>query len=290
MLTVAVLAAAPAAPASELIDRNATNVRLEVSAGGQALLSYRARGKQRHVLVWGATNAVHPAAGRRQVEFRLDYSGGWGTFRRNVWKSLKNVCRPYSGPALHWLVAACTAPDGSHWAVQSWQRALPNYGLSPGPSQAVWELRLSHWTGPLAELTIHLDWAYARFDHLFGTFSYRGKPVYGFRSKPSGEPLDRFGRNIYLDTFDSRYGAGWRRENSFLTHRGTGVFCYGFFGHGSRPPGKGTRYRATVIGPGVTPDVYWESPALGPYDRAHDLAMQELQRELYGPDARCKPV
>jgi hypothetical protein len=172
VLTVAVLAAAPAAPASELIDRNATNVRLDVGANGQALLSYRARRKQRHVLVWGAANAVHPAAGRRQVEFRLDYSGGWGASRRNVWKTLKNVCRPYSGPALEWLVAACTARDGSHWAVQSWQRALPNYGLDPGPSQAVWELRLSHWTGPLAELTIHLDWAYARFDHLFGTFSY----------------------------------------------------------------------------------------------------------------------
>jgi hypothetical protein len=52
-------------------------------------------------------------------------------------------------------------------------------------------------------------------------------------------------------------------------HRGTGVFCYGFFGHGSRPPGKGTRYRATVIGPGVTPDVYWESPARSARTTAH---------------------
>jgi hypothetical protein len=27
------------------------------------------------------------------------------------------------------------------------------------------------------------------------------------------------------------YGRGWRRENSFVTTKGTGVFCYGFYRH-----------------------------------------------------------
>src|SRR5438128_1018959 len=83
--------------------------------------------------------------GRAQFAFRLDYSGGWGTFRRDYWRTFRNVCRPYTGPPLAWFVAACTAPDGSYWALQSWQRMLPDYGLAPAPAQAVWELRLSHW-------------------------------------------------------------------------------------------------------------------------------------------------
>ena len=258
LILLAVLAAAlvPApASASELIDRNASAVTLKVARNGQALLSYKARGKRWNVLAWGAVNALPPTASRRQVKFRLDYSGGWGTYKRNVWKTLRNACRPYDGPALQWLVAACKAPDGSYWAVQSWQRMLPNYGLPARGASAVWELRLSHWRGELPQLTVHLNWAYRRYHHVFGSFTYLGKPVHGFKSTSAGVPLDTFGRNLYLDTFNSAYGKGWRRENSFLTHRGSGKFCYGFYRHGGRPVGAGQRYRATIIGPGVTPGV-----------------------------------
>ncbi|HEY8237329.1 MAG TPA: hypothetical protein VIF85_11865, partial [Gaiellaceae bacterium] len=58
---------------------------------------------------------------------------------------------------------------------------------------------------------------------------YQGKPVYGFHTTGLGSPLDGYGRLIYVDTFDSRYGSGWHRENSFVTHRPKGIFCYGFF-------------------------------------------------------------
>ena len=116
---------------------------------------------------------------------------------------------------------------------------LPNYGGDPNAQQASWELRLSHWTGELPVLTIDTDWAWHQWDHLYGTFTYAGQPVYGFKSTPGGNPLDTFGRNIYVDTFDSAYGDGWKRENSFLAHSGTGVFCYSFNPHGSHPTGKG---------------------------------------------------
>jgi hypothetical protein len=96
--------------------------------------------------------------------------------------------------------------------------------------------------------------------------------VFGFRTTSRGVPLDSFGRNRYLDTFDSAYGQGWKRENSFLMQTGTGAFCYGFFPHGSRPVGQGERYRATIIGPGVTPDIFWEGAAPGAYNRAADSA------------------
>jgi hypothetical protein len=276
-----------AASASELIDRNATGVKLEVNAKGQAMLTYRARGRLWHVLAWDAVNAQPPSTTRRQTEFKLDYAGGWGTYRKKLWVGFQNVCRPYTGPQLQWLVTACTAPDGSHWAIQSWQRMLPNYGLAPNAKQAVWELRLSHWNTELPQLDVKLNWAYRRYDHMFGRFTYLGSPVFGFRATPTGNPLDTYGRNLYVDTLNSAYGAGWKRENSFLMHTGSGAFCYGFYSHGARPVGKGERYRATIIGPGVTPDVYWESVAPGAYDRNVDVGFNDLIRTL--GSGQCKP-
>jgi hypothetical protein len=286
---VAAAVGAPAAFASELIARNATGVRLQVDTQGRALLSYRTGGRQRHVLAWGAVDAIDPTEDRPQLQFRLDYSGGWGTSRRPVWNTFRNACRPYDGPALAWVLTACTAPDGSYWAVQQWQRMLPNYGLRPNREQAAWELRLSHWTGEPAQIDIELDWAYRRFHHLWGRFTYRGNPVHGFRATSRGNPLDTFGRNVYVDTFDSAYGRGWRRENSFLTHVGSGAFCYGFYRHGKRPAGYGRRYRATVIGPGVTPDVRWEADSPGQYDRALDVVANERQRAAFTGSALCRP-
>jgi hypothetical protein len=291
ILAVLAAAALPAtASASEIIDRNASNVRLKVASNGQALVSYKARGKQWNVLVWGAVNAIHATPTRAQVKFKLDYSGGYGTYKRDVWKTLKSACRPYDGPELQWFVAGCKASDGSYWALQSWQRMLPNYGLAASAKASVWELRLSHWSGPLPELTVHLNWAYRKFHHIFGSFTYLGRPVHGFKSTPAGVPLDTFGRNLYLDTFNSAYGKGWKRENSFLMHRNTGKFCYGFYTHGTRPVGAGTRYRATIIGPGVTPDIYWETDALTAYDKEFDLQQHAMQKEFLADDSLCKAV
>ena len=262
---------AAGANASQLIDRNAHDVRLAVDTKGEALITYTAGGKLKHVLAWNAINAIAPTHSRAQVEFRLDYAGGWGKTHTDAWKTFGARCGPYDGPPLAWKVAACKAPDGSYWALQSWQRMLPNYGGVPNAQQATWELRLSHWTGDLPVLTIGTDWAWHQWDHLYGTYTYAGQPVFGFKSTSAGNPLDSFGRNIYVDTLDSAYGAGWKRENSFLAHSGTGVFCYSFNPHGSHPAGKGVKYRATVEGPGVTPDVMWQGDAPGAYDKELDL-------------------
>jgi hypothetical protein len=284
----AVACSASPAWGSELVARNATDVRLEVNRAGQALLAYRARGKQHHVLAWGATNAAPAESGQRQVTFRLDYSGGWGAFRRPVWKTFANACTPVR-PDLHWLVAACRAPDGSYWAVQSWQRTLPVYGMPAAPGRDAWELRLSHWTGSLPRLEVQFGWTYRRFHQIFGRLTYRGLGVYGFDHTLRGVPLDDYGRNIYVDTLDSAYGSGWRRENGFLTHPPTGGFCYGFYPHGDRPSGRGVRYRATVMGPGVTPDAYWEGTPPREYDRSFDLRADSYLLALLGRDRRCEP-
>ena len=299
-LLVVLAIPAPAA-ASQLIARDARDVTLRVNAQGQALLGYTARGKRWNVLAWGAINAVHPSSSGRQVAFRLDYSGGWRTYKRTLARGFRNACGRYAGPPLAWFVGGCTMPDGSHWAVQAWQRGLPNLGLDPWqPLQGSTELRLSRWSTDLPTLELWTNWAYSkRFHHVFGRFSYLGQPVYGFRASAKGAPTDSFGRNIYLDTLNSAYGPGWRRENAFLAHRGTGVFCYGFYSHdpypgypatGRRPEGKGERYRATAIGPGVTPDVMWEGVAPAAYDEATDRQLHDAQRALYGSDQLCKPV
>jgi hypothetical protein len=274
---------APAATASELLGRNESGVKLAVSNDGKALITFGSQGKLNRILAWGAMNAIGPTRSRAQVKFKLDYSGGYGTFRRPIWKTFGNACRGYDGPKLQWLVSACRAADGSYWALQSWQRMLPNYGLNPSPKQAVWELRLSHWKGPLPVLEVNSNWTYGRFDQIFGRFTYLGKPVYGFRATSVGVPLDAFGRNLYLDTFNSAYGTGWKRENSFLMQKPTGAFCYGFFPHGSRPIGRGERYRAMIIGPGVTPDIFWEAAAPGEYNPALDSVANAAIRKI-GPN------
>ena len=123
--TLAVVAwcAAPAA-ASHLITRDATDVRLQVSRDGKALVSYRARGVARHVLASGAINA-RPSELRQppgRVPGRL-----LGRLRHSRTPAVP------ARPPLAWLVTACRAPDGSYWAVQSWPRTLPNYGALRPP-------------------------------------------------------------------------------------------------------------------------------------------------------------
>jgi len=286
-LVLAAATLASTASASQLIIRNASAISLSVNAKGEAMVTYRAAGKVQHVLAWGAVNAIAPTRARAQVKFNLDYSGGYGKYKKlNFWNSFGGSCKPYTGPTLAWKVTACTAPDGSFWALQKWQRMLGNYGIASTPAQSVWELRLSHWTGDLPVLTIATDWAWHQWDHLYGTYTYNGSPVFGYKATPAGLPLDTFGRNIYVDTFDSKYGMGWKRENSFLTHTNTGVFCYSFNPHGSHPAGNGTQYRATVEGPGVAPDVMWQGASPGPYDKAADATANEAITAL--GDKQCR--
>lgn len=304
------LAFTGSAAASQLIDRNATGVRLSVNAKGEALLTYRARGSVQHVLVWGAVDARQPTSGKPQVRFQKDYSGGYGKYRSSYWQSFKGGCRRYDGPALVYLVTACAAADGSYWAVQAWQTPLPDLGMTPWlPVQRAVELHLSHWRGPVANLEVWTDWVYGvRFHQLFGRLTYDGQPVHGFTATRMGAPTDTYGRLIYLDTFNSRYGKGWKRENSFLAHNPTGLFCYGFFqfnptkgyphpaGYPStlRGPGNGEKYRLSVNGPGVTPDVSVVVPGLHDYDPNNpaDVAYERQQNALLdsilGVDKQCK--
>jgi hypothetical protein len=285
---VALLVAGPAS-ASDRLAFDVTNPRLAVSKDGKtALVTYAGGGAVKHVLVWGAVNALPPSQGVPQVRFKLDYSGGWGSRRKLVWKTFGNACKPYDGVPLEQLVAACKAPDGSYWALQQWQPGLPHRGFPPWKAdQTAWELDVSHWTGRPAELEVHADWAFGTAHDLFGRLMYAGQPVHGFSTTKGGAPGDRYGRSLFIDTLDSAYGPGWKRETSIVFRNPTGAFCYSFWptndvalpGRPARPAGNGRAYRIEVVGPGVTPNLVAELQDPGEYDPS-DSKKVAYEREM----------
>lgn len=286
-------AAAPRAHASYIVARDAKKPVLTVNSAGRAVVSFSDRAGQHRVLVYDAVNALPPTSGKPQVAFKVRYSGAR--------TPLKSACSEAKFKAanlrLPWLVAGCRMPDGSFWALQTFARLLPDFGFAPWlPIQRQVELHISHWTGALPKLKVVQDWAYGgRFQHFFGRLTYLGKPVYGLSATAAGSPLDPYDRSFVLDTLDSAYGPGWRRDNSFLAHRPTGAFCYVLGPHNPpkgfpqqpRPSGAGKAYRITVEGPGVTPIIQWQGTALGAYDR--DLDKKQHAAEAALGDPNCKP-
>ncbi|HZQ82212.1 MAG TPA: hypothetical protein VFB25_09580 [Gaiellaceae bacterium] len=286
---MAAMLVAPAGQASDLIGENAVQISLEVH-GGQALVQFKEDGVQKHVLVWGAINARTPDSGLPQVRFNHNY-------RYLHSRKFVDQCEPYDGPALAYLITACKAPDGSYWALQSWQRNLPHRGYPPWTAaQKDWDLRISHWTGPLADVQLYTDWAFKGQAHdIFGRMDYDGKPVYGMHTTSNGAPTDSYGRSLYIDTFDSAYGKGWKRETSIVFRKPSGAFCYSFWpthdvslpGHPYRPAGNGTKYRISVVGPGVTPDVAVEAADQGAYNPSVEAKQDVLFDQVIAGDKFC---
>lgn len=303
----ACLVAPGAANASEKITENAAKLELRVDGKGRAVVSWTKGGVRRHAAVWGAINARHPDPNRPQVKFKIDYSGGYRKLGFPLHKTIKNRCGRYDGPWIPWLVKACKAPDGSYWALQSFKRLLPNLGISPWlPYQRNREVHLSHWKGPIAKLDVYANWVQSyRWHELFGRLTYKGHGVYGFKGAGNGKPGDSYGRLIYLDTYNSALGRGWKRENSFVARRkGTpGHFCYHFVPRDRyswypagprRPAAHGEKYRLTGGGPGVTPFVMTRVKGLDDFDPNNpvhqqiEAEMNPLKRIVVGDDPGCQ--
>jgi hypothetical protein len=184
--------------------------------------------------------------------------------------------------------------------LQSWRRLAPMRGVASfRPEQDAYELHVSHWSGPLPELEVSPNWTYGgTLQGLFGRLTYRGEPVYGFQT-PSPTKSDSYARFVYIDTFNSVYGPGWKRDTGIVTHPANGAFCYSFVaqvpppGYPSREPrgpGNGERHRVTVMGPGVTPVVRWEGEGLRRYSAAADRQFNSIFDRLVGPgDKLCMP-
>ena len=262
---------------------------LKVNKHGVAVVSWTtSSGARKHTLAWGAINARQPSKSVPQVRFRLDYSGGWGSFGGGYWRRVRNACTRYTGPRLADLVYACDAPDGSYWALQAWRRRLSDGGWVGTRKQESKELHLSHWRGGLPGLHIHMDWAYRKYYRLFGYLGYDGMRVYGLSATGRGNPLDGYGRNVYVDVHNPPWGRGWYRFNSGLTHNPDGNFCIGMYALYRRPPAMGDAYRATVMGPGVTPIVTWSGAAPGRFNPLVEAADGQIERAfISNPSDTC---
>ena len=115
------------ATASDLIDLNATNVTLAVN-GTTALVTYQARGKARHVLAWGAVNALTPrpehlaGAVPARLQRRAEHAGSCnvGALRPPL-RSVRRSAARISGRRLQggrWLVlgrAALATQSAASW-------------------------------------------------------------------------------------------------------------------------------------------------------------------------------
>ena len=241
------LVAAGSAAPSQLLVRNAANVRLTVSARGVATLSYTTRGVRRHAIAWGARDALAPRQTRPQVRFRVDYTGGWGAFGRPGLAGTRRVPSvPRAGASVargrvhgaRRIVLGGTAMAAAHFDEgQRGNVRAPPVALDRKTRRRSRSASIRAPTGTSSSA---------------GTAS-AACPSTAFGRTRRGEPLDPYGRNIYVDTYDSVYGSGWHRENGFLARRPAGLFCYVL----DQVEGKGTKYRATALGPGVTPIVEW---------------------------------
>src|SRR5258708_6622273 len=92
LVALVALVAVPVGSSSQLLDDNATGVKLAVNGKGEALVTYTDAGKLKHILAWNAINANPPVRGGKQVEFKLDYSGGYGKYRTVYWKTFGSTC------------------------------------------------------------------------------------------------------------------------------------------------------------------------------------------------------
>ena len=298
VLAIAAMLVPATARASDLLDLNASHITLEGArrAGARRV---HARTAARGTCSPGARSTrARPARACPQVRFEHDYSGGLKLERRAMWKTFADQCRPYDGPPLAYLVVACKAPDGSYWALQSWQRDLPHRGVAPWTAaQSAWELRLSHWVGAAgARRALHRLGVPGRGARHLRPSDLRRQPGLRLpldlvrradgllRSQPlhrhlrlglragleagDVDPLPQADRRVLLLVL-----ADPRRLAARAARRG--------------PPGTAARYRISVVGPGVTPDVVAEAADPGRYDAGLERQRDALFTRVIAGDRFC---
>lgn len=164
------------------------------------------------------------ATGWRTVVIRRNGSVRYGArlLGRDISVPVEGVAIPFA-----WTVRKA---NGRLWALQAWRR------LKGWPV----ELRFARWIGEPTLLTVHAVCCKWGSENVRGRATFHGRAIYGSRATPTGVPLDKYARNVYLDTF--RRGR-WQRMMGILTHR-TGTFSLWI-----RPYWRGRMYRGSIVGP-----------------------------------------
>jgi len=205
---VAALLAPASASASLKVASWARHPTLKVGANGAAEVDWTSHGRRHSVVIYRS-----------------------GALRYGTHVKGRDVSFPTTAVSIPMALAVRQTPNGSYWGLQAWRR------LRTGPL----ELRFSRWKGTPTLLTLGAVCCKWRSENIVGQATFHGKPIFGRHATRTGVPLDKFGRNVYLDTFR---GSAWRRMMGILTHRNTGRFSLWI-----RPHWRGTAYRGTIIGP-----------------------------------------
>ena len=204
-------AGAPAAEASIKVAANARSPALRVNVLGFAEVSWSTKSGERRYAVVDPAGLVH----YNQTLLGPDVSVPAAGLRLPVARTVRQT------------------PDGARWALQSWRR------LKRGPV----ELRFSRWRGEPTKLTLAARCCKWRSERISGYATFQGAPIFGYAYTATGVPLDKFGRNVYLDAFQR---GRWKRMMGILTHRPTGFYRLWIRRHW-----RGSRYRGTIIGPNL---------------------------------------
>ena len=212
------LASSDRAGAALRLDSETSNESLIVDARGDAQVSYTSRGASRTVIVSGSR--VRPGRGLRQAP---------GALRVH--------------PTVPFALVQFRLPSGIQVALQRFRRT-GQFGAVGPP-----DLYLARWRGAPTRLTLMRSRG-----RLCGTVTFHGHPVFGGPHTPQGNPLDRRGRNVYLDALRP---TGWYRLLGVLARpRG--------FALAITPDRRGLRYRALVVGPNVAGDLAPAAAAITP--------------------------
>ena len=201
------------ADASLLIDRWTSRESLKVDSAGRAQITWWVGGRKRTVVVDGRTVRYNATLKGRARGVRI---------------------RPAEVPRARVQIQL---ENGWKFALQKVRRRGQFGDVGP------LELRFARWTGAPTELDVTGEWAYAgRFPRICGTARFHGEPFFGYKHTLTGNPLDEWGRNVYIDV---RRANGWYRIMGVLTRpRGYALLIRkGFW--------RGDRYRATVVGPNL---------------------------------------
>lgn len=116
----------------------------------------------------------------------------------------------------------------------------------------------------------------------FGSAIVDRRPRAGARELPQRRTENgarRFGS-------DQRPRAKWPAPGQVPDPYGEGGGGVCRFPHSGHPSGQGTKYRATVEGPSVTPDVMWTANDIGPFDAGVQSRMQAQERSWGDPKCR----
>ena len=269
------------------------------------MVTYSVRGRVTHLLAWGAVNArprpatlVEDPAGRVQARLlrRLEAPAS------SIWKHLQErVPRLRRARARVVRRPACKASNGSYWALQSWQTALPDLGFAPVAQASSGPGGCTSRTGrgcSRSSTSTRTGSTAAASRRSSASTPTRAQGVRGFGTTDVGR-ADRQLRPAavtWTRTTRPTARAGCARTRSSRTGRpGCSATastarnpCVGGYAHPRCDPepqasgrGPASMYRITAAGPGVTPDVMWQGAWPPPVQ-----SQQPVRRVAREPDER----